>query len=50
MQQQGGPREGICPPPQAGAYCWRQKRRLETSLGFMIARFANLGDLDEISQ
>jgi len=36
--------------PQAGAYCWRLKLRLETSLRCIIARFANLGDLDEISQ
>jgi len=36
--------------PQAGAYCWRQKLSLETSLKFLIARFANLDDLDEISQ
>jgi len=28
------------------AYCWRQKRSVETSLRFIIARFANLGDLD----
>jgi len=32
------------------AYCWRQKLRLETSLRFILARFANLVDLDEISQ
>ena len=36
--------------PQARAYCWRQKLRLETSLRFIIACFAKLGDLDEISQ
>jgi len=36
--------------PQAGTCRWRQKRRLETSLRFIIARCANLGDLDEISQ
>ena len=36
--------------PHACGYCWRQKLRLETSLRLMIARFANLGDLDEISQ
>jgi len=36
--------------PQAGAYCWWQKRRLEMSLRFIITRFANLGDLDEIAQ
>ena len=35
--------------PHAGAY-WRQKLRLETSHRFIIARFANLDDLDEISQ
>jgi len=36
--------------PQAGAYCWRQKPRFETALRFIVARFANLGDLDEISR
>jgi len=34
--------------PHAGAGCWRHKRRLETPLWFLIAPFANLGDLDEI--
>jgi len=37
--------------PHAGAGCWRHKRRLvKTSLMFVIALFANLGDLDEILQ
>jgi len=36
--------------PYAGACCWRHKRRLKTSLRFVIAPFANLGDLDEILQ
>ena len=35
---------------RADAYCWRQKLRLDTSLRFIIARFANLAVLDEISQ
>jgi len=34
----------------AGAGCWRHKRRLKTSLRFVIAPFANLGDFDEILQ
>ena len=33
-----------------GAGCWRHKRRLKTSLRFVIALFANLGDLDDILQ
>jgi len=36
--------------PHASAGCWRHKRRLKTSLSFVIALFANLGDLDEILQ
>jgi len=36
--------------PHAGAGCWRHKRRLKTSLRFVIAPFANLSDLDEILQ
>ena len=32
--------------PHAGAGCWRHKRRLKTSLSFVIAPFANLGDLE----
>jgi len=36
--------------PHAIADCWRQKLRLETSLGSVIARFAHLANLDEISQ
>jgi len=36
--------------PHAGGGCWRHKRRLKTSLRFVIALFANLGDLDEILQ
>jgi len=36
--------------PHAGAGCWRHKRRLKASLRFVIAPFANLGDLDEILQ
>jgi len=35
---------------QAGGDCWKHKRRLETLPGFIIARFANLGDLDETSR
>jgi len=35
----------------AGTDCWRQnKLRLKTSPKIVIARFVNLGDLDEISQ
>jgi len=51
----------LCPPnlkkvpptmvkPHAIAGCWRHKRRLKTSLRFVIALFANLGDLDKILQ
>jgi len=36
--------------PHAGAGCWRHKRRLKTPLRFVIAPFANLGDLDGILQ
>jgi len=34
----------------AGAGYWRHKRRLKTSQRFVIAPFANFGDLDEILQ
>jgi len=34
--------------PHAGAGCWRHERCPKTSLRFVIALFANLGDLDEI--
>jgi len=36
--------------PHAGAGYWRHNRRFKTSLRFVIALFANLGDLDEILQ
>jgi len=36
--------------PHAGAGWWRHKRRLKTPLMFVIALFANLGDLDQILQ
>jgi len=43
----------VTPPsvkPRAGADCWKQNLRLKTSLRFVTGRFANLSDLDEISQ
>ena len=36
--------------PHAGAGHWKYKRRLNTSVMFVIAPFANFGDLDEILQ
>jgi len=36
--------------PHAGADGWRQKLKRKTSLMLVTTRFANLGDIDEISQ
>jgi len=36
--------------PHAGTDCWRRMLRLKMSLRFATARFANLGELDEILQ
>jgi len=36
--------------PHARTDCWKQKLRRKISLKFVTAHFANLGDLDDISQ
>jgi len=36
--------------PHSGADCWRQRLRFKTLVRIVTVRFANLGDLDVISQ